>query len=34
MGTVWDMGQIPEAKYLEMREAYMNGKLTTKEFVD
>ena len=31
---VWDMGHIPEAKYLEMHEAYMNGELTTKEFVD
>ncbi len=34
MGTVWDMEHIPESKYLEMREAYMNGELTTKEFVD
>jgi hypothetical protein len=25
---------IPEAKYSEMHEAYMNGELTTKEFVD
>ena len=31
---VWDMGHIPEAKYSEMHEAYMNGELTTKEFVD
>ena len=31
---VWDMGHIPQAKYSEMHEAYMNGKLTTKEFVD
>lgn len=28
------MGHIPEAKYSEMHEAYMNGELTTKEFVD
>ena len=28
------MGHIPEAKYSEMHEAYMNGKMTTKEFVD
>ena len=28
------MGHIPEAKYSEMHEAYMNGKLTIKEFVD
>ncbi len=31
---VWDMGHLPEAKYSEMHEAYMNGELTTKEFVD
>lgn len=31
---VWDMGHIPEAKYSEIHEAYMNGELTTKEFVD
>ena len=31
---VWDMGHIPQAKYSEMHEAYMNGELTTKEFVD
>ena len=31
---VWDMGHIPEAKYSKRHEAYMNGKLTTKEFVD
>ena len=31
---VWDMGHIPEAKYSEMHEAYMNGELTVKEFVD
>ena len=31
---VWDMGHIPGAKYSEMHEAYMNGKMTTKEFVD
>ena len=31
---VWDMGHIPEAKYSEMHEAYMNGEMTTKEFVD
>lgn len=31
---VWDMGHIPEAKYSEMHEAYMNGELTKKEFVD
>ena len=31
---VWDMGHIPVAKYSEMHEAYMNGELTTKEFVD
>ena len=30
----WDMGHISEAKYSEMHEAYMNGELTTKEFVD
>lgn len=30
----WDMGHLPEAKYSEMHEAYMNGELTTKEFVD
>ena len=29
---VWDMEHIPEAKYSEMHEAYMNGKLITKEF--
>ena len=34
MYGVWDMGHIPEAKYSEMHEAYMNGELTTKEFVD
>lgn len=28
------MGHIQEAKYSEMHEAYMNGELTTKEFVD
>ena len=28
------MGHIPEAKYSEMHEAYMNGELATKEFVD
>ena len=31
---VWDMGHIPEAKNSEMHEAYMNGELTTEEFVD
>ena len=31
---VWDMGHIPTAKYSKVHEAYMNGKLTTKEFVD
>lgn len=31
---VWDMGHLPEEKYSEMHEAYMNGELTTKEFVD
>ena len=31
---VWDMGHIPEAKYSEMHEAYMNGEMTKKEFVD
>ncbi|WP_221934129.1 GH-E family nuclease, partial [Klebsiella pneumoniae] len=26
---VWDMGHIPEEKYSDMHEAYMNGELTT-----
>ncbi|QFJ54668.1 GH-E family nuclease [Pseudobutyrivibrio xylanivorans] len=31
---VWDMGHIPEEKYSVVHEAYMNGEMTTKEFVD
>ncbi|MBE5954494.1 MAG: hypothetical protein E7257_10165 [Lachnospiraceae bacterium] len=31
---VWDMGHIPEAKYSDVHDLYMNGELTTKEFVD
>ncbi|MCQ4775426.1 HNH/ENDO VII family nuclease, partial [Lacrimispora saccharolytica] len=31
---VWDMGHIAEAKYSVIHKAYMNGEMTTKEFVD
>lgn len=30
----WDMGHIPEAKYSEMHQKYMNDEITEQEFVD
>ena len=32
--NVWDMGHIPGSKYSDMHRKYMNGGMTTKEFVD
>ena len=29
----WDMGHIPEEKYSDMHELYMNGTITKKEFL-